>query len=65
MGQSKEMALITIRDLKEYHPEYYNQLHPKCQTCKNIMSSEECEICEKFDMFVNVNTSEIGGRYEF
>ena len=26
MGQSKELAQMTIKDLKEHHPDYYNQM---------------------------------------
>ena len=37
MGQSKELAQMTIKDLKEHHPDYYNQLHSKCRVCQNII----------------------------
>lgn len=59
MGQSKEMALRTIAVLKEHYPDYYERLYPKCQICKNIMSSEACDMCEDFDMFVKVKEETI------
>ena len=55
---SKELAQMTIKDLKEHHPDYYNQLHSKCRVCQNIMSSMECELCVNFDMFVKVEVEE-------
>ena len=58
MGQSKELAQMTIKDLKEHHPDYYNQMRSKCRVCQNIMSSMECELCENFDMFVKVEVEE-------
>lgn len=36
MGQSKELAQMTIKDLKEHHPDYYNQMHFKCRVCQNV-----------------------------
>lgn len=54
MGNSIEMALATIADLKENFPEYYAELYPQCRVCKNIMSSYECDLCVDFDMFVRV-----------
>lgn len=58
MGNSIEMALVTIVDLKENFPEYYAKLYPQCRVCKNIMSSYECDICREFDMFVKIKEEE-------
>ena len=60
MGNSKDMALATIADLKENFPDYYAKLYPQCRVCKNIMSSYECDLCEDFDMFVRVKEDEDG-----
>ena len=49
---SKEaQAIATIKDLRENHPDYHNRLYEKCQTCQNILSCYECDICEDFDMY--------------
>ena len=54
MGNSIEMVLATIEDLKENFPEHYAKLHPQRRVCKNIMSSYQCDLCRNFDMFVRV-----------
>lgn len=54
MANSNKQALDTIEDLKKNMPGYYVGLHPKCQICRNILSSMECDMCEDFDMFVKV-----------
>lgn len=46
-----KVALFTIEDLKNNHPDYYRRLNPKCQVCQNILNSSECDMCEDFDMF--------------
>lgn len=30
---------------------YINGLHDKCKKCKNLYSSQECDLCQEFDMF--------------
>lgn len=52
--QDKQSALATLEDLKKNHPDFFYSLEPKCQVCQNIFTSQECDLCENFDMFKNV-----------
>lgn len=52
--QDKQTALATLADLEKNHPVLFHMLKPRCQVCQNIFSSQECDMCEKFDMFKNI-----------
>lgn len=52
--QDKQITLNTLNDLERNHPVLFHSLEPKCQVCQNIFSSQECDLCEKFDMFKNI-----------
>ena len=52
--QDKQTALSTLADLEKKHPVLYHALESKCQVCQNIFSSQECDLCEKFDMYKNI-----------
>lgn len=52
--QDKQVALSTLTLLMKDHMNFFNSLDPKCQVCQNIFSSQECDLCEDFDMFKNV-----------
>lgn len=49
--QDKKKALATLLILAKDHQSFYESLNPKCQVCQNILSSQECDMCEEFDMF--------------
>jgi hypothetical protein len=52
--QDKQKALTTLLMLAKDHRSFFESLNPKCQVCQNIFSSQECDMCEDFDMFKNV-----------
>lgn len=52
--QDKQIALNTLNDLERNHPVLFHMLESRCQVCQNIFSSQECDMCEKFDMFKNI-----------
>ena len=41
--QDKQSDLLTLEDLKINHPDFFYSL-----------TSQECDLCENFDMFKNV-----------
>ena len=52
--QDKQKALTTLLMLAKDHRSFFESLNPKCQVCQNIFSSQECDMCEDFDMFKNL-----------
>lgn len=53
MTQGKK-AKDMLDQLKEQYPKYYNNLYTRCKSCRNILSSMQCEMCEEFDMYESI-----------
>lgn len=49
-----KQAVNTINSIKKDLPEYYEMLDTLCRRCANILTSQECDVCEDYDMFIEV-----------